>query len=264
MAQRKTCLERLRELEKELGWEGEEKIDYSHLPVIHVQRTKKEKKKIKKHKRKQIKKQYYTLLATFDELTFNYIVDTFDDKAEAIKYMESLSERCKSECQIEYYDSVEDAAAEIIDKIIPNNDPIIQSGYWEQWEEYTKTMKTNNAHKIWKKRQKFLNHITKERKHIQKKYKSFSLYDPLFRARKIDEVELKKKLKQITRENMERRDKFIEQAENLFGLRDPHLIKQFKDRTKAASKALNKYVIDMNRSLIPDVSRVPVDDYFNG
>lgn len=265
MTQRRTCRKRLREIEKELGWEGEEKIDYSHLPVIHIKHSKKEKKQHKKRERKLIKHQYYELLGTFDEFTRNEIIDNFDDKFEAVKYMESLKQRCNTEYEdLQYYETIEDAVACHKEKTIPSSDPIVQAGCWDQWEEYADSLKTHSVAKIWKKRKKFLSRITKSKKKLQKRYKSFSLYDPLFRARKIDEVELKKKLKLITKENMERRDAFLEKAEELFGLRDPYMIKQFKDRTKEASKAINKYVIDMNRSLIPVESKVSLEGFYNG
>ena len=99
MAQRKTCLQRLRELEKEFNWEGEEKTDYSSLPTFHVTYTKKEKKQIRKENKslkKKVKKstktQYYRLLGTFDPWTQEDIIRYFrDDYKSAIDYMRGLS-----------------------------------------------------------------------------------------------------------------------------------------------------------------------------
>ena len=268
MAQRKTCLQRLRELEKEFNWEGEEKTDYSSLPTFHVTYTKKEKKQIRKENKslkKKIKKstktQYYRLLGTFDPWTQDDIIRHFrDDFKSAIDYMRGLSERVQSE----YSDIVEITPEEYcLDcdaRATAGIDPIVSSGNWEAWEKYVDDHPNMELTKLHKKRKKFLKIIKKFDSKLRKKYKAFETYDPLFRMRKIDEVELKKSLKMLTRENKERRDRFLEYMQKSFGLeKDPYLMRSFKERTDAANKALNRYILDMNKAA--SYKEPELDDY---
>ena len=253
----KTCIQRLHELEKELGWEGEKEVDYSHLPTFHVTYTKKEikkidkeNKKLKKKTKKKDKLRYYELLGTFDPWTREDIIRQFDDKNDAIRYMVSLSKRLHEEwTHEERYETPREYCEESDAIRTIGTDPLISSGNWDAWEEYTASHQKMSLEKLHKRRRTFVKRVKKERSKVHKKYKAFERYDPLFRMRKIDEEELKKSLKLLTKETMERRDRFLEQMQKAYSLPpDDYLITNFKDKSKAANKALNKYIMDMNKS----------------
>lgn len=251
------CLERLRELEKEIGWEGEKKKDRTHLPVIHVTHTKKELKQIRKEDKILIKKtsksdkaRYRSMLGEFDPETVEEIITQYgDDYKSAIEYMKYLNERIETTFEGRaYYNSLDDYVAINDSKIAASTDPIIASGMWDSWEDYVAKHSDLSMIKLHKRRKKFRKIFDKKQKKMRKKYKSFEMYDPLFRMRKIDDVELKKSLKAITKENMERRNRFLEVIGKSCMQFDPYLMKSFKERTKAANKALNRYIIDMNKA----------------
>lgn len=251
------CLERLRELEKEIGWEGEAKKDRTHLPVIHVTHTKKELKKIKKEDKVLIKKtkisdkvRYRSMLGEFDQETVEDIITQYgDDYRAAIEYMKYLNERIETAFEGRaYYESIDDYVVIRDSKVSASIDPIIASGMWDSWQEYVDKHPDLSMVELHNRRKKFRKIYQKKQKKMRKKYKSFEMYDPLFRMRKIDDVELKKSLKAITKENMERRNRFLEVIGKSCMQFDPYLMKSFKERTKAANKALNRYIIDMNKS----------------
>ena len=251
------CLERLRELEKAVGWTGEKKVDRTNLPVIRATHTKKEIKQFKREDKRLLKKtkktdkmKYRAMLGTFDPETREEIITQYGkDYQAAIKYMEYLIERIKDASQVvEYYGSAEEYMAVRDYKASASTDPIIASGMWDSWVEYVDKHPKLSLDELHKRRKKFRKIYEKKRKKLRKKYKSFEMYDPLFRMRKIDDVELKKSLKAITKENMERRNRFLEVIGKSCMQFDPYLMKSFKERTKAANKALNRYIIDMNKS----------------
>lgn len=255
MAERKTCLEKLRELEAAYEWEGERPPDHANRPVYHVEYTKKEKKQIrkenkmlKKKTKKGTKKKYYALLGVFDPDTRYDIHRKYcDDKNGGVKYMMWLLDRIYNTPEFEKMTD-EEFGDEFVYRATAAQDPLVSSGNWDAWVEYTEAHPKMSMEKLRKQRKKFHKIIKHKDKKLRRKYKSFEAYDPLFRMRRIDEVELKKSLKSITRENAERRDRFLRVIREQCGLNDEYLMETFKDRTKAANKALNKFILDMNKS----------------
>ena len=265
----KTCRDRLRELQAEIGWKGEEPIDYTKLPTIKIHGDKLGKVKFhsgkhgkhdKRLERKfdsgkdaseiskvDIKKRYDELIITFDEITQWHVITTYTDIEDAVAYMEHVIELLRDIIDVgspieDYCSAVDYRATCKLD------DQIISLGLWDEWEKYSSRHKIKPS-EIRNARKKFIRSYSKRKSTKLKSYKTFEMYDPIFRVSKMDEQQLKNKLKQINAENRDRRDRMLKMIAECFGGGDEYMLKSFKDKTDTMMKRMKHQMNDLCKSL---------------
>ena len=265
----KTCRDRLRELQAEIGWKGEETTDYTKLPTIKVHGDKLGKvkfhsnKNIKYDKRlghksnsskhsnevseKDIKKRYDELIATFDEITQWHVITTYTTTEDAVAYMEHVIESLRD--MVDVGSPIEDYCGTVDYRATCKMDDQITSlGLWDEWEKYSSKHKIKPS-EIRNARKKFIRSYSKRKSTKLKSYKTFEMYDPIFRVSKMDEQQLKNKLKQINAENRDRRDRMLKMIAECFGGGDEYMLKSFKDKTDTMMKRMKHQMNDLCKSL---------------
>lgn len=217
MAKSISVNERIKELKKELNYKSGKK-KHIKLKEINVKKYKKKRKRKEMMKYKDFYVRYLETLsedeqdAELNNIEFMYTFLTGTEIRERDKRLYKIEKEKKRKFD------------EYIEKCNPKN-----------YVEYVKY------------EDKYYAKARKKQKYYKKK--GLNISDSLFTTLQLDEDKMIKNLKQISKENKERTDKFLEYIDKMYKGEDvPEIIQSLKDKSDKVTKANKKYVKSLEKN----------------
>ena len=246
---RVSCHERLKQLRKELNYDTKKnEPETSTLPVIHLKAD----KRMKKIRKEMSKKEKANKAAIARDILYNLFEEWY-----AKELMETMEYEELIDFVIDYAkawkEQLTDFEVMSLDTLLPeepfDEDFDIPDDQWDAYVKFEKSQKksVNGIKDVIKMRKKFKKEVNKKRKHYVKH--GLMIYDPLFKHSKVNEQQMVKNLKRISRENEIRTQEFAKMMNKLVG--DPvnqKLLKSFEEHTKAVIHQVNKQIKDIRKS----------------
>lgn len=238
-----SCKERLRELQKEFKYKPEHP-EYSSLPVIHLKKEKIPKSIRKKHKQDKASIALDILYNLFTDEYAVYLLKTmeYDELVDyCIDWAEAWKDQLVDRCDGEPLSVLDPESPSVDDFDIPDDE-------WKSYLEYEKKHKPKNFTDVMDNRKRFKKHVKKGRKRYYKK--GLMIYDPLFKHSHIDEQQMIKNLKRISRENEQRTKEFAKMMNDLVGDNPANqkILKSFEKHTAEVHKRVKRQIRDIEKS----------------
>lgn len=217
MAKTVSTNERIRQLTKEMNYKPKKK---KHIKLKEIN-VKKYKKKRKRKEMMKYKKFYTDYLETLTE-------EEQDAEFDNIEYMYTFLTRAEIRERDKRLSKIEKEKRRRFDEYMEECNPKTYVEYIRYEDKYY--AKARKKQKYYKK-------------------KGLNISDSLFTTLQLDEDKMIKNLKQISKENKERTDKFLEYIDKMYKGEDvPEIVQALKDKSAKVEKANKKYVKSLEKN----------------